>query len=66
MEPARDEEVLIYDNTAGSGTIIFRATIDADVSSQEFIIPQGSIYFGTGCYITFSGGTAKVMVYWQE
>jgi len=48
----------VYDNTAGSGTIICKLQAPANGGSAIYA-PPGGIAFGTGCYIALTGASAS-------
>jgi hypothetical protein len=52
--------VKVWDNSAGSGTVLVNAT---SVAAATFYPMPGR--FNTGCYVTI-GGTADITVFWTD
>jgi len=54
--------LVIYDNTAGSGTIIAKLSAVAN-SSEALVIPQG-VSFGVGCSFVLTGTSPSASVFY--
>ena len=60
--PTADSTLILYDNTAGSGTIL--ATLAAAAKGADDFCPGVGIAFSIGCYAAISGsGAAGTVVY---
>ena len=53
--------IAVYDNTAGSGTVIYTASIAAGA----VVSFPAQIYATTGLYFTLVSGTATINVLWR-
>ena len=63
--------IIIYDNTAASGTAIYNGTKPAaaagTVTTHEIDFPGSGVYASTGLYLDITGdGVLSVIVYWDE
>jgi hypothetical protein len=56
--------LILYDNTAGSGEIIFNTITFAAGSGINYTVPFG-INYTTGCFATL-GGTADITFFYQS
>lgn len=60
--PTADSTLILYDNTAASGTVL--ATLSAEAKQSDDFCPGAAIAFSTGCYAAITGsGAAGVVVY---
>lgn len=53
--------VTIYDNTAGSGTIIFSALVSTPQPLVIFLADRFALKFSTGLYLSLSNGLTAVV-----
>lgn len=56
--------VLIYDNTAASGTVVHNTITFAAGSGLVFTLPGGGATLTNGAYATI-GGTADITFFWS-
>ncbi|KPK36240.1 MAG: hypothetical protein AMJ65_16435 [Phycisphaerae bacterium SG8_4] len=57
---ATSDTLTIYDNTAGSGTVLFKTKIQ-EVASTTIPRPIDiDVPFATGCYVDFTGGANQI------
>ncbi|HEX9091031.1 MAG TPA: hypothetical protein VF831_06045 [Anaerolineales bacterium] len=54
-------QVTIYDNTSGSGTIIFSAYVSNALPLVLFLADRFAIKFSTGLYLNLAAGIAAVV-----
>ena len=54
--------LILYDNTAGSGTIILKLAAVAG-SSEVMVMPNG-VTFSTGCYAVLTGTSPSATVFY--
>lgn len=54
--PGTSITVTVYDNTAGSGTILYGPYV-LGTAGTSIEMPGGGFTFATGCYVSFSGTT---------
>jgi len=60
---ANDAKVLLYDNTAASGKVIFEAMCDASEAQTEKLFSLPNVRFENGVYADLTGTGASVIVY---
>ena len=54
--------LILYDNTAGSGTVILKLAAVANTS--EAISIPGGVTFSTGCYAAVTGTSPSVTIFY--
>ena len=53
----------LYDNTSASGTVLWQAVFQLNTAGVSPIsVDLHGVSFGTGCYLSISGGTVGVSV----
>ena len=60
-----DATVIVYDNTAGSGTIVFKAIVTGADDRDFFDLGTVRAKCDTGLYLSISGTGAATIVYYQ-
>lgn len=62
---AADVVVTIYDNTAASGKLIFKYTLDIDVESKAKYVPVPYVRADNGLWVVVTGTGAEVVVHYK-
>ena len=62
---ANDAQLILYDNTAASGTQVFNQKVTGTDDSMPFTLADGGIRCDTGLYADISGTGASFIVYYR-
>ena len=60
-----DATLIIYDNTAGSGTEVFKQTVTGSDDAIPYTLPDGGVRCSTGLYADISGTGAEFVIYYR-
>jgi uncharacterized membrane protein YedE/YeeE len=58
-------DVILYDNTAASGTVIAKTNVVANASEFVDLTLLGGVHFGTGVRLAITG-TGAILYIWYE
>lgn len=61
-----DAAVVVYDNTAASGTVVFKETVNGAENFGGIIFGNTPILAETGLYMTITGTGASCILYYME
>ena len=64
-DDTNDPQVILYDNTAASGTKIFEMKIDVSVEGFGRMVSVRDAYFATGIHLDINGTGASCILYYR-